>query len=71
MLIEYLHTLTLAMHQNRMERTEVFPRGSSTYGGETLAQLHPFPGRIGDELEVNKQDGRGTVAISKDVLVFR
>lgn len=57
MLIEYLHMLTLAMHQNRMERTEVFPRCSPTYGGETLAQLHPFPGRIGDELEVSKQDG--------------
>lgn len=57
MLIEYLHTLMLAMHQDIMERTEVFPRYSPTFGGETLAQRHPFPGRIGDELEVNDQDG--------------
>lgn len=57
MLIEYLHTLMPAMHQNRTERTEDFPRYSPTYGGETLTQLHPFPGRIGDELEVSDQDG--------------
>lgn len=38
---------------------------------ETLAQLHPFPGRVGDGLEISDQDGGGTVGISDDTLVSR
>lgn len=64
MLTEQWQTSLLSMYQNRMKRTEVslaiFPPVE-----ETLAQLHPFPGRVGNGLEVLKKEASDLIVMNK------
>ena len=58
------------------EKNRRFPCYLPTQWEEILAQLHPFPGRVGNESEALKKeasdrDEQATVVISCDILVFR
>lgn len=58
------------------EKNRSFPCYLPTQWEETLAQLHLFPGRVGNESEVLQKEASGrdeqpTVVISYGLLVFR